>query len=514
MLQQTLTYYVSGSAITISNDNGVIQTYLNSTYEISGSSYETGSGGFKSTVATIRINVISGSILLASFPYDETNLVINSSSNLYFPTPLPNLNFQLNYQSEIYPNSPYSVKVTKSSSLEVLTESGVPNNFINLAADSSSKYIIEAYTGDNKYNELALYDATSSLILTSSWITGSGSVVLNLTGSSFYFIDINTSGSTCCSPTLTAVEGLGYERLSFTYTTGSCGTFDSMSVFQSTDSVNWNIIASGSSFTNIISDSGSYPVSTSYYRLIQHCDDGMNMYNSDPSNVLSFTPYTSPTIPNFYNVNIVGRCNSGSLSEEFNYSPDSGSTYLSLGYFNYTTTYQPITSFFIYSGSTLIIDPNISQYGIGYNNSFLGYSTSSNYSSIISASTTIYLNVDVGLSASYTATLIGRIYSGSYTSSVYYGITAANAVTAALSSILSASSYQTFGTFPIQSNQPLYIKPTLVGISTASYGFGYNDNKYNYSTTTNSGSLYIKEVNSDVILYINIKSGSKDLIFK
>lgn len=403
MLQQTLTYYVSGSAITLSNDNAIIQTYLNSTYEISGSSYETNPGGFKSTVATIRINVISGSILLASFPYDETNLVINSSSNLYFPTPLPNLNFQLNYQSEIYPNSPYSVKVIKSSSLVTLTESGVPNNFINIAADSSSKYIIEAYTGDNKYNELALYNATSSLILTSSWITGSGSVVLELTGSSFYFIDITTSGSTCCSPTLTAVEGLGYERLSFTYTTGSCGTFDSMSVFQSTDQTTWTILSSGSSFTNIISNSGSYPVSTSYYRLIQHCDDGKDMYNSDPSNVLSFVPDTAPSIPKFYNVNIIGRVNSGTASYAFYYSPDSGSTQIGLGYINYTSTYQPITSFYILSESILVINPNLCQsYGIGYNGGFSGYgsnntsASAANYKTIITSSTTIYVNINTG----------------------------------------------------------------------------------------------------------------------
>jgi len=230
MLQQTLTYFITGSTAVLQGEGNNI-VFSNVSLNISGSEYETGvPGGFKSTVGTIRIELYSGSILVADFPYDQTNLIINPSSAA-FATSSNNINLQLSYKSEIYPNSPYNIKITKSSSLDVLTEAFFPNAFVNLSANSSSKYIAEAYSGDNKYNELALYDATSSLLLTSSWVTGSGSIVLNLTGSSFYFIDITTSGSTCCSPTLTSVEGLGYDTLKFTYETGSCGTFDSMSVF-------------------------------------------------------------------------------------------------------------------------------------------------------------------------------------------------------------------------------------------------------------------------------------------
>lgn len=401
MLQQTLTYFITGSTAVLQGEGNNI-VFSNVSLNISGSEYETGvPGGFKSTVGTIRIELYSGSILVADFPYDQTNLIINSSSAA-FATSSNNINLQLSYKSEIYPNSPYNIKITKSSSLDVLTEASFPNAFVNLSANSSSKYIAEAYSGDNKYNELALYDATSSLLLTSSWVTGSGSIVLNLTGSSFYFIDITTSGSTCCSPTLTSVEGLGYDTLKFTYETGSCGTFDSMSVFQSTDQINWNILASGSSDTSIISDPGSYPSSASYYRLVQHCDDGINMYNSDPSDYLLFIPDAVPSIPNFYYVSIIGRINSGTGSLAFYYSPDSGSTQIGLGYFNYSTIYQPITSFFIHSGSTLIINPYLCyNYGVGYNGSFGPYgsgntNTSGNYGIIISSSTTIYVNINVG----------------------------------------------------------------------------------------------------------------------
>lgn len=394
MLQQTLTYFITGSTAVLQGEGNNI-VFSNVSLNISGSEYETGvPGGFKSTVGTIRIGLYSGSILVADFPYDQTNLIINSSSAA-FATSSNNINLQLSYKSEIYPNSPYNIKITKSSSLDVLTEAFFPNAFVNLSANSSSKYIAEAYSGDNKYNELALYDATSSLLLTSSWVTGSGSIVLNLTGSSFYFIDITTSGSTCCSPTLTSVEGLGYDTLKFTYETGSCGTFDSMSVFQSTDQINWNILASGSSDTSIISDPGSYPSSASYYRLVQHCDDGINMYNSDPSDYLLFIPDAVPSIPNFYYVSIIGRINSGTGSLAFYYSPDSGSTQIGLGYFNYSTIYQPITSFFIHSGSTLYFNPsNCKNFGIGYNNPIYGYCNDG--VSVISSNTTIYINISQG----------------------------------------------------------------------------------------------------------------------
>lgn len=417
MLQQTLTYYVSGSAITLSDDSGIIQTYFNSTYEISGSEFETGvPGGFKSTVGTIRINVISGSTLLASFPYDETNLIINSSS-IEFVTISENINLQYSTLSLVFSdiNPSYYFSIINSSSLENIRNVGLSStkNTNTITLDSSSKYVVQLYSGNNKYNQIKLYDATSSLLFTSSYITGSGSVILNLTGSSFYFLDTIVSGAVCCSPTLNSIDNINYSQLQFNFSTGSCGTYTSMSIFQSTDTNTWTLFETGSSGTIIITPSGSYPFTTTYYKLISHCSEG---YSSDPSNILGFTPETAPSPTN--------------------------------------------------------------------------------------------------PSASYIATLIGKIYSGSYSASVYYGTTAANAVTAAMSTDVFTTSYKTFSTFSIQSNQPLYIKPTLVGISTASYGFGYNDNKYNYSTTTNSGSLYIKEVNSDVILYINIKSGSKDLIFK
>jgi hypothetical protein len=325
MLLQTLTYYLTGSTAVLKGE-GSETIFNNVSLNISGSEYETSSpGGFSSTVGTIRIELYSGSILIADFPYNQTNLLINSSSAT-FATSSNNFAFQLNLQSEEYSNSPYVFKIIESSSLNTLTESSLPDLIVNILANSSSKYITELYTGNNKYNSLSLYDITSSLILTSSWITGSGSVVLELTGSPFYYINMDTSGSLCCSPTLISVEGLGYNNLKFTYETGSCGTFNSISIYKSTDQTNWTLLTSESSYPYITSPSGSYPVSTSYYRLIQHCNDGTNTYNSDPSNVLYFIPSTTPSVTDFYYISVIGRCNSGSISKEFIYSPDSGSS--------------------------------------------------------------------------------------------------------------------------------------------------------------------------------------------
>lgn len=98
MLQQTLTYFITGSTAVLQGEGNNI-VFSNVSLNISGSEYETGvPGGFKSTVGTIRIELYSGSILVADFPYDQTNLIINSSSAA-FATSSNNINLQLSYKS-------------------------------------------------------------------------------------------------------------------------------------------------------------------------------------------------------------------------------------------------------------------------------------------------------------------------------------------------------------------------------------------------------------------------------
>lgn len=400
-VSQTITYYTIDDVAVV--DNGASKNiFKNVLLEISGSEYETDvPGGFKSTIGTIRVNIISASLVIASYPYDQTSIVVNSSVPA-FPIPTNNigLGYSVTYTEEYNPSFYFNLIESSSNSAEAFAALIPGENYYGVQLDSSSKYIAEIYAGDNKFNQLYLYDETSSLLLTSSWIIGSGSLELELTASSIYSLNIITSGSVCCTPTLNSIENLGYNALRFNYDIGSCGVFASMSVFQSTDQINWSVLASGASNSVIISDTGSYPVSTSYYRLVQYCDDGMDTYNSDPSNILSLIPSSLPNIPDFYYVDIVGRCSSGTITRGFVYSPDSGSTTLYAGTFNYTTTYQPITSFFVYSGSTLFINANPEYYfGEGYEGSFGPYcgclnSYNAGYSLIISASTTIYINLD------------------------------------------------------------------------------------------------------------------------
>lgn len=272
MLQQTLTYYVSGSAITLSNDDVVIQTYNNVTYQIT-SSFVMGPGS--DYTAYTRIEIISGSTLLATFPYDQTNLIINSASSA-FTTSSNNIGIQYTTTAtSIFPNSSYFFKIINSSSLYDLTNIGIipGNNTLFTPANSSSKYIAELYSGDNKYNQIYLYDATSSLLFTSSYITGSGSIVLDLTGSSFYYINAIVSGAVCCPPTFTDLTYDGYYSLIFSWETGSCGNQSDIVIQSSTDNTTWiteeTIPYTYSPYSAYI----TVPTSSTFYRLKSSCSD-------------------------------------------------------------------------------------------------------------------------------------------------------------------------------------------------------------------------------------------------
>lgn len=399
MIQQTIIYYTSGSTAVL-EENNTRFVFKDVTLNIEGITHNSsGSGGFESTIGTIRINLYSGSVLVADFPYDKTNLIINSSSALFSSFSLPNVNLQypITYSGSEDPTFSFILK--ESSSLELITQDSLINgtNVRGIGLDSSSVYLVEVHSGNNKYNQISLYDQTGSLLSTDSWVIGTGSFTIEPTGSSNFNLVLEVSGSTCCSPTLLFIENIGYESLQFNYLTGSCGTFSSMSVFQSDDKINWSLLTTGYSDNNIISPSGSYPLSLKYYRLIQHCDDGLDLYNSDPSNILYYEPLTQPNLSEFYNISIVGRCSSGSLYRTFLYSIGS-SSYDNLGRIHdvfYNTEYRPITSFYIPSGSTVYFNPNpCISFGVGYEGSYYTYcSYTADYTITPSGSTTIYFNL-------------------------------------------------------------------------------------------------------------------------
>ena len=408
MIQQTIIYYTSGSTAVLIGDNTRF-IFKDVNLSIESIAYDTsGSGGFESTIGTIRINLYSGSTLIADFPYNETNLIINSSSALFSSFNLPNVNLQYPITYEGSENSDFSFILKESSSLELITQDSLINgtNVRGIGLDSSSTYLVEVHSGNNKYNQISLYDQTGSLLLTDNWVIGTGSFIIEPTGSSNFNLILEISGSTCCSPTLVSIENVGYESLQFNYLTGSCGVFNSMSIFQSDDKINWSLLTTGSSDNNIISPSGSYPSSLKYYRLIQHCDDGLDLYNSDPSNILYYEPLIQPNFSDFYNISIVGRCSSGNLYRTFLYSIGSSSYdgLDGLGRIHdvfYNTKYQSITSFYIPSGSTLYLNPNpCSAFGVGYEGSYYTYcSYTADYTITPSGNTTIYLNLDSSLIA-------------------------------------------------------------------------------------------------------------------
>lgn len=404
MIQQTIIYYISGSTAVLEGNNNR-SIFKDVTLNIEGITHNSsGSGGFESTIGTIRINLYSGSVLVADFPYDKTNLIINSSSALFSSFSLPNVNLQypITYNGSEDPTFSFILK--ESSSLELITQDSLINgtNVRGIGLDSSSTYLVEVHSGNNKYNQISLYDQTGSLLSTDSWVIGTGSFIVEPTGSSNFNLVLEISGSTCCSPTLISIENIGYESLQFSYLTGSCGVFDSMSIFQSDDKINWSLLTTGSSDNNIISPSGSYPSSLKYYRLIQHCDRGdLVLYNSDPSNILYYEPLTQPNLSEFYNISIIGRCSFGSLDRTFIYSLDSSGYNENFIYdITYDTNYRPITSFYLPSGSLLYINPSsCAGFGVGYNGGYsMHCSDRSDFELHISGNTTIYVNLDSSLS--------------------------------------------------------------------------------------------------------------------
>ena len=235
-----------------------------------------GSGGFS---PPLNINV-------GSFPYSITNLILDYSSSLY-ATSSDNIGIQYTtYLSGSNPDPTYYFEIVKSSSLETQVSLGIPyfsnTNFIPL--NSSSLYNIRLYSGNNKQNNLYIYNSASILVLTSSWIgTSSYGITLNPTASNFYFVSASVN-TICCSPFLTSITDDG-SSLFFSYITGSCGTYSgSISIQSSPDQYTWTPIGTGS-FISPFTASVSIPYGTPYYRLVAQCSGGIS---SDPSNTLYY----------------------------------------------------------------------------------------------------------------------------------------------------------------------------------------------------------------------------------
>jgi hypothetical protein len=290
-MSQNLTYYyLSNTAVYFDNSTNLTETiYQNVSLQISASAYDTvdsGSTDFGVTVGDIRISLFSGSVLVASFPYSITNLILDYSSSLY-ATSSDNIGIQYTtFISGSNPDPSYYFEIVKSSSLETQTNIGISylsnTNFIPL--NSSSLYNINLYSENNKQNNIYVYNSASILLLSSSWIgTSSYGITLNPTASNFYFISASIN-TICCQPYLVSITDDG-SSLFFSYITGSCGTYSgSISIQSAPDQYTWTTIGTGS-IVSPFTASVPIPGSPLFYRLVARCSGSIF---SDPSNILYY----------------------------------------------------------------------------------------------------------------------------------------------------------------------------------------------------------------------------------
>jgi hypothetical protein len=181
-------YYPSSSTVIIKETVNINTDYNQIVYNnislvTSASAFETSGSEFNATVADIRIMLYSGSILVATFPYDQSNLYIDYTSPVN-PTTLIQYN---TFISGSTLNSNYYFKIINSSSLEEVLNVGLDlqPNLAGLYINSGSKYNLTLYSGDSNINNLYIYNDSSSLIYSAS-SAYSASFTLNPTSSTYY----------------------------------------------------------------------------------------------------------------------------------------------------------------------------------------------------------------------------------------------------------------------------------------------------------------------------------------
>jgi len=194
----SLYYHPASSSLSATIDNSDITQFWTGVTNLvtSGSGYNANISGsdFIGTVAVATIYAYSGSTILATFPVETTNIFYYPfpSNTENIPTSSNNIGIQYTtYLSGSNPDPTYYFEIIESSSLLTQTNIGIsylPNtNFISL--NSSSLYNIRLYSGNNKQNNIYIYNSASILLLSSSWIgTASYGITLNPTSSNFYFV--------------------------------------------------------------------------------------------------------------------------------------------------------------------------------------------------------------------------------------------------------------------------------------------------------------------------------------
>jgi hypothetical protein len=302
MIQQNLTYYVSSSTAVLLDNNKVEQIFYNSSCSISGEAIQTNVSHSDEAAhdhdVTTRIRIYVGGNIVASFPYHQTNFYIDSSSMNYV-TSSNNIQIQYDVFSQIQTSSSYYFKVINSSSLVNELNITIPPQYTKLKgilSVSGSKHIFQLYSGNDKFNTIKLYDSSSNLINSVSWVgTSSYSSILETTGSNYYIISASVQ-DILYPPKLYAIDNSNQPSyLIFNYSTGSGVSASYVFLEKSGNQILWSSL-------NVITGSypilsGSYPGKTTFYRIKTYFSGNLGeIYNgtigeyySDYSNVLGYT---------------------------------------------------------------------------------------------------------------------------------------------------------------------------------------------------------------------------------
>jgi hypothetical protein len=201
MSLQTLTYYPSSKTVILYdniNENSTSTTYTNISFVTSASAFNALISGsdFGATVASIRYEIYSGSTLIAAFPYESTNYVLQYQDFQPFPT--TSFSGVIQYYTSINGvdvNSNYYLQLSSSNISSPSSTVGlVPEGFFSIfTIYTGSIYNIVLYSGDGSYNNLYINNISGSPIFAS---TSSFSSSYNLIATqSFYAITASISYS-------------------------------------------------------------------------------------------------------------------------------------------------------------------------------------------------------------------------------------------------------------------------------------------------------------------------------
>lgn len=156
-----------------------VDLYVSQSIYSSGSSINSGS--------LYRILIQSGSKLLSSLPYENSNIRVEYSTNIY-PNTQNDISLIYNtFVSGTNPSSSYYFRISSGSNIIANIGLDIVENSSNIYIKSGSIYSINLYSGNSNLCNLQIYDSNNTLIFSDNQSISS-SYSLNATGSSYFLI--------------------------------------------------------------------------------------------------------------------------------------------------------------------------------------------------------------------------------------------------------------------------------------------------------------------------------------